>query len=50
MVALRDYGFDGYIMDDHVPAIVNDSPWGHRARAHQTGYIMGLIKMMELVK
>lgn len=49
MAALRDCGFDGYIMDDHVPAIENDSPWGHRARAHQTGYIMGLIKMLELV-
>ena len=50
MRALRDYGFDGVIQDDHVPVIANDTSWGHRARAHQTGYIMGLIKMLELVK
>lgn len=50
LIAMRDYGFDGYIMDDHVPAVVNDSPWGHRARAHETGYIQGMIKMMELVR
>lgn len=50
LVAMKDCGFDGYVMDDHVPAIVNDTPWGHRARAHETGYIQGMIKMMELVK
>ena len=31
---LRDSGFDGFLLDDHVPQIENDSPWGHRARGH----------------
>ncbi len=44
--ALRDGGFDGFIIDDHVPHLVDDSEWGHRGRAFQTGYIMGLVKAL----
>ncbi|MBP1991036.1 mannonate dehydratase [Paenibacillus eucommiae] len=40
---LRSTGFDGFILDDHVPEIVGDTPWGHRSRAHAVGYIQGLI-------
>lgn len=40
-------GFDGCIIDDHVPTIVNDSRWAHTARANQTGYLQGMIKMLE---
>ncbi|HTW99447.1 MAG TPA: mannonate dehydratase [Acidimicrobiales bacterium] len=36
-------GFDGYLLDDHVPHVVGDSDWGHRARAHAIGYMQGLL-------
>ena len=45
---LRASGFDGFILDDHTPALVGDSPYGHRGRAFALGYIQGLIEMMEL--
>lgn len=47
LVILRDGGFDGFIMDDHVPHMVNDTVWGHRGRAYATGYIKGLCRMLE---
>ena len=40
---LRDSGFEGFMENDHVPAMVEDSPFGHRSRALATGYILGLI-------
>lgn len=43
MRLLRDNGFNGFILDDHVPYIVNDTPWGHRSRAHAIGYLQGLL-------
>jgi mannonate dehydratase len=46
--ALRRGGFAGFILDDHTPALVGDSPYGHRGRAFALGYIQGLIEMMEL--
>lgn len=48
--ALYNVEFDGYIMDDHVPKIVNDSPYGHRARAYELGKLQGLIAMYEYLK
>jgi mannonate dehydratase len=39
-------GFDGFILDDHTPALVGDSPYGHRGRAFALGYIQGLIDML----
>jgi D-mannonate dehydratase len=35
-------------MDDHTPALVGDSSYGHRGRALALGYIQGLVDMMEL--
>ena len=40
---LRASGFDGYLLDDHVPHVAGDTPWGHRARAHAIGYMQGLL-------
>ena len=40
---LKEAGFTGFIIDDHVPHMVNDSPWAHRGRAWSTGYIKALI-------
>lgn len=40
---LESSGFDGYLLDDHVPHMAGDTPWGHRARAHAIGYMQGLL-------
>ena len=47
MRTLHEVGFDGFIIDDHVPLMVNDSPWGHRGRAQSTGLISGLVMAVE---
>jgi mannonate dehydratase len=44
---LRDVGFDGFIIDDHVPHMVNDTLWGHRSRAYNTGVIRGICLALE---
>ncbi|MEM2128992.1 MAG: mannonate dehydratase [Candidatus Bathyarchaeia archaeon] len=44
MLAYKRVGFEGCIIDDHVPAGIDDSPWGHRMRAYAAGYIQALIK------
>lgn len=40
---LKDARFNGFLIDDHVPHMVNDSPWSHRGRAWSTGYIKALV-------
>lgn len=40
---LRDVGFDGVVVPDHVPEIVDDTEWGHRSRAHAVAYLNGLL-------
>lgn len=40
---LRRCGFDGYLLDDHVPHVAGDTGWGHRARAHAIGFMQGLL-------
>ncbi|GAA5015750.1 mannonate dehydratase [Actinopolymorpha pittospori] len=45
--AMRIYhevGFDGFLIDDHVPHTHGDTAWGHRGRAFANGYIQGLIE------
>ena len=44
---LHRVGFTGFLLDDHVPAVVDDSPWCHRGRAHAIGYMQGLMAMMD---
>lgn len=44
MKAYKEVGFDGPIIDDHVPQMVNDTPYGHRGRAYAAGYIRALIQ------
>ena len=41
--ALKEVGFRGFVMPDHVPHMVNDTEWGHRGRALAVGYIQGLL-------
>lgn len=47
LCALKEVGYDGCLMDDHVPRIVNDTRWCHTARANANGYIQGMLKMMD---
>lgn len=44
MALYHEVGFDGFFIDDHVPATAGDTPWGHRGRAYAAGYIQGLIE------
>jgi mannonate dehydratase len=44
MKALKDVHFTGFIIDDHVPRMVNDTPWCHRGRAWSTGYLQALLQ------
>jgi mannonate dehydratase len=44
MRALKEVGFRGFIIDDHVPHMVNDTPWAHRGRAWSTGYLQALLR------
>lgn len=46
---LKQSGFRGLLFDDHVPEIVNDTPYGHRARSYAIGYLQGLLEMMDEV-
>ena len=43
MRLLLKYDFDGLMMEDHVGRMDYDSTYGHRARAHEIGYMKGLI-------
>ena len=43
---LLDAGFDGFVIDDHVPHLVDDTVWGHRGRAHATGHIAGILRAL----
>jgi mannonate dehydratase len=43
MRQLKERGFTGFLLDDHVPQMVGDTPWGHRGRAHAIGYMQGLL-------
>jgi len=46
---LKQVGFDGFIIDDHVPKMIDDSDWNHRGHAHATGYILGLVEAVYLL-
>ncbi|MEZ4559265.1 MAG: mannonate dehydratase [Caldilineaceae bacterium] len=45
---LRDVGFTGFMITDHVPHMVDDTDWGHRDRAYAIGYIAALIEVAEM--
>jgi mannonate dehydratase len=44
---LKEVGFTGFIIDDHVPHMIDDSDWNHRGHAHATGYILGLVEAVQ---
>jgi mannonate dehydratase len=47
MVALKRVGFTRFMVDDHVPAMVDDTEWHHRGRALETGYMLGLLEAVK---
>ncbi|WP_218823648.1 mannonate dehydratase [Inquilinus limosus] len=47
MALLRRSGFTGFLLDDHVPHMDDDTDWNHRGRAHAIGYMQGLLRMAE---
>lgn len=44
---LKEVNFTGFIIDDHVPHMIGDTPWGHRGRAYAIGYIRALIDVVD---
>lgn len=49
MRAFKEVGFTGFLIDDHVPRMVDDTEWGHRGRAYATGYMMALLNAINQV-
>ncbi len=47
MLRLKRSGFNGFLLDDHVPHMDDDTDWNHRGRAHAIGYMQGLLRMSE---
>lgn len=39
----KEVGFDGPMIPDHLPRVVGDSEYAHRARAHAIGYMKALM-------
>ncbi|MBQ8041085.1 MAG: mannonate dehydratase, partial [Lachnospiraceae bacterium] len=42
MNALVNLGYEGLVLDDHVPFLTADSRWGHTSRAYTYGFLKGL--------
>ena len=45
--ALKEVGFTGCLIDDHVPHLAGDDGWAPRGRAYSTGYLAGLLRAVE---
>jgi len=46
MKILKEVGFTGFLIPDHVPHMVGDTPWGHRGRAYAVGYMTALLEVV----
>lgn len=44
MKALKETGFTGFMISDHVPQMAGDTAWGHRGRAYAIGYMTALLE------
>jgi len=47
MKTLKETGFTGFMIPDHVPHMVEDTQWGHRARAYAIGYMTALLEVLD---
>ena len=50
MKALSDKGYEGLVLDDHVPFLTNDTRWGHTSRAYTYGYLKALDSAVKYFK
>lgn len=46
---LRESGFRGFLIPDHVPHVEDDTAWGHRGRAYAIGYMSALLEVLDSV-
>ncbi|MCX6048582.1 MAG: mannonate dehydratase [Chloroflexi bacterium] len=46
MKTLRQVGFKGYMIDDHVPAMTGDSGWASRSRAFANGQMSAYMEIL----
>ena len=47
---LHRNNFAGFLIDDHVPQMSGDTPWGNRGRAFSTGYLSVLCRGIEAIE
>jgi len=47
MKTLKNIGFDGFMIPDHVPHIIDDTEWGHRGRAYTIGYMTAFLELLD---
>jgi mannonate dehydratase len=50
LTALKEVGYDGYLVPDHHFGFSGDSDWGHCSRAWQVGYVRGLMQALGVQK
>ena len=46
MRTLKEVGFTGFMITDHVPHVVDDTGWGHRGRAYAIGYMTAFLEIL----
>ena len=44
---LKEVGFDGFMIPDHVPKVDGDSAWSQQGRAHAVGYMKALLEIVD---
>jgi len=44
--ALKEVGYEGYVVPDHHIGFVGDSDWAHCSKAWQVGYVRGLMQAL----
>jgi mannonate dehydratase len=49
MKTLKEVGFTGYMIDDHVPMLDNDSGWNSRSRAYANGQMLTMLALLNRV-
>ena len=47
MKTLRQVGFTGFMLDDHVPQMVNDAHWASRSRAYAIGQMSTMLDLLD---
>ena len=47
MRELKAVGFRGVMIPDHVPRMIDDTPWCHRGRAYTVGYMQAMLRALD---